>query len=207
MEDTWLAWAKRLQGVASTGLHYCQEPYDRERYDEVAAIANEMLSSLGNVPMDRIQDLVPDFADGYATPKVDVRGAIIEKDTVLLVRELSDGLWTLPGGFAEIGMSPGDNIVKEVWEEATVRVTANAMYGLRHKARHAYDPDVRDFYKIFFLCDKTDNTPPSPGPEITEVGFFSLADLPPLSKGRVLEQDIIAAFAFRNNPQPIALFD
>jgi len=112
MENTWLSWAKRLQSVASTGLHYSRAEYDRERYEEVAAIANEMLSALGNVPINRIQDLVSDFAKGYATPTVDVRGAIIEGDEILLVREVSDGLWTLPGGFADVGLSPGENIVK-----------------------------------------------------------------------------------------------
>lgn len=207
MENTWLSWAKRLQSVASTGLHYSQDEYDKERYDEVAAIANEMLSALGNVPIARIQGLVADFAKGYATPKVDVRGAIIEGDEILLVREVSDGLWTLPGGFADVGLSPGENIVKEIWEEATLRVEATAVYGLRHKAKHGYDPDVRDFYKIFFICEHVDASQPRPGPEITEVSFFGLDELPALSTGRVLEEDIAAAFAFKNDSRSIALFD
>jgi len=207
MENTWLSWAKRLQSVASTGLHYSQDEYDRERYDEVAAIANEMLSALGNVPINRIQGLVSDFAKGYATPKVDVRGAIFDAGEVLLVREVSDGLWTLPGGFADVGLSPGENIVKEIWEEATLRVKATAVYGIRHKAKHEYDPDVRDFYKIFFICEHAEKLQPRPGPEITEVGFFGLDELPALSTDRVLEKDIAAAFAFESDPQSIAWFD
>jgi ADP-ribose pyrophosphatase YjhB (NUDIX family) len=207
MENEWLSWAKRLQSVASTGLHYGEGQYDKERYDEVGKIANAMLAALGNVPLNRIQGLVSDYAKGYATPKVDVRGAIIEGGKILLVRELSDGLWTLPGGFADVGISPGDNIVKEIWEEATLRVTADTVYGLRHKARHGYDPDVRDFYKIFFHCEKTDDARPQPGPEIKEVEFFSPQCLPPLSTGRVLEQDIVAAFEFKDDPQPLAWFD
>jgi ADP-ribose pyrophosphatase YjhB (NUDIX family) len=207
MENTWLSWAKRLQSVASTGLHYSREEYDRERYDEVAAIANEMLSALGSVPINRIQGLVSDFAMGYATPKVDVRGAIIEGDEILLVREVSDGLWTLPGGFADVGLSPGENIVKEIWEEATLRVRVTAVYGLRHKAKHEYDPDVRDFYKIFFICEHAEGSEARPGPEITEVGFFGLDSLPPLSTDRILEKDITAAFNFKNDPKSTAIFD
>lgn len=207
MENTWLSLAKRLQSVASTGLHYSQEEFDRERYSEVAAIADRMLSLLGDVPVSRIHDLISDFAQGYATPKVDVRGAIIEGDKVLLVREVCDGLWTLPGGFADVGLSPGENIIKEIWEEATLKVTVNAVYGIRHKAKHDYNPDVRDFYKIFFLCGNLGESQPKPGPEVSEVGFFGLNDLPPLSIDRVLEKDIVAAFAFKNDPRPIALFD
>ena len=207
MENTWLSWAKRLQGIASTGLHYSRDEFDKERYDEVAAIANEMLSALGRVPLHRIQGLVSDFAKGYATPKVDVRGAIIDGDEILLVREVSDGLWTLPGGFADVGLSPGENIVKEIWEEATLRVKATAVYGLHHKAKHDYDADVRDFYKIFFMCELTEESLPQAGPEITEVGFFRLDELPALSTTRILEKDIAAAFAYKSGPQAAALFD
>ena len=207
MEDAWLQWAKRLQSVASTGLHYSKDDFDKERYREIASIANQMLAALGNVPVQRIQGLVSDFAEGYATPKIDVRGAVIENDKVLLVKEVSDGLWTLPGGFAEVGASPGENVVKEIWEEATIEVSANAVYGIRHKARHEYDPDARDFYKLFFLCDKLSAANPMPGPEVTDVGFFGLDELPPLSTSRVLEKDIAAAFRFRSDPRRQPVFD
>lgn len=196
-----------MQSIASTGLHYSGDEYDRERYQEIASIANEMLSMLGNVPVRRIQGLVSDFAKGYATPKVDVRGAVFENGKVLLVREVSDDLWTLPGGFADVGMSPSENVVKEIWEEATLRVKANALYGIRHKAKHEYDPDVRDFYKLFFLCEIVHESRPAPGSEIADVGFFSLDELPPLSKGRVLEKDIAAAHTFKDNPRRLAIFD
>ena len=207
MEDSWLSWAKRLQSIASTGLHFSRDQYDNERFEEIATIANEMLSRLGSVPVARIQGLVSDFAKGYATPKVDVRGAVFERDKVLLIREATDRLWSLPGGYADVGISASENVVKEIWEEACLRVTAKALYGVRHKAKHAYDPDTRDFYKLFFLCEAIDECKPVPGPETVEVGFFSLDGLPALSKGRVLEEDISAAFAFRRDPQRLALFD
>src|SRR5262249_26893893 len=94
MEDQWLTWAKRLQAIASTGLHFCKDDFDRQRYREVATIAHSMLASLGNIPIERVEGLFSDFAKGYATPKVDVRGAVIEDGKVLLVREKSDGRWT-----------------------------------------------------------------------------------------------------------------
>src|SRR3546814_6401030 len=83
-----------------------------------------MLSALGNVPIERISDLVPDFARGYATPKVDVRGALVEEDMILLVREECDGLWTLPGGFADVGLSPARNIEKEMRKERSEEHTS-----------------------------------------------------------------------------------
>jgi hypothetical protein len=64
MENRWLACAKRLQSIASTGLHFSRDEYDKERYEEIATIANDMLSLLGNVSVSRIQSLVSDFAKG-----------------------------------------------------------------------------------------------------------------------------------------------
>jgi hydrolase of X-linked nucleoside diphosphate len=90
MEDQWLTWAKRLQAIASTGLHFSRDDFGRERYREVATIAQSMLASLGNIPIKRIEGLISDFAKGYATPKIDVRGAIIEDGKVLLVRDPGD---------------------------------------------------------------------------------------------------------------------
>jgi ADP-ribose pyrophosphatase YjhB (NUDIX family) len=207
MEPLWLTHAKRLQAIASSGLHFTRDVFDRERYEEIAAIANDMLAQLGNVPVERIESLVSDFASGYATPKVDVRGAVIEGDAVLLVRERSDGLWTLPGGFADVGLSAASNVAKEVREEAGITVEVRRLFSVRHKAIGAYPADVRDFYKMFFLCDRVDGREPSPGSETIEARFFRRDRLPPLSRGRTVESDIDAAFTVSADPRLATLFD
>jgi ADP-ribose pyrophosphatase YjhB (NUDIX family) len=207
MEDRWLTWAKRLQGIASTGVHFSREKFDRERYEEIAAIANDILACLAQVPVARIESLLLDFGAGYATPKVEVRGALFHHDKILLVKEASDGLWALPGGFADIGRSPSENIEKELWEEAHVRARATALYGVRHKARHDYRQDSRDFYKLFFLCTQLDDAAPVHGGETSAVGFFARDALPPLSLGRTIESDIAAAFEFAAQPNRPTAFD
>ena len=207
MEDRWLHWAKRLQSIASTGQHFAAEAYDRERYDEIEDIAAQMMALLGDVPVERIRNLVSDHAEGYATPKIDVRGALIQDDRILLVREVSDGLWTLPGGYADVGISAGENVIKEFWEEASVRVDATVLYRLRHKAKHDYDPDTRDFYKMFFLCEARGEVAPRPGPETSDAAFFQLSELPPLSTGRVIRRDLEAAFECRSAAKGLTEFD
>lgn len=207
LEDSWLSRVKRLLALADTGQHFTKDPFDQERYEEVADIARQMLSDLGQVPIARIDGLVSHHAAGYATPSLDVRGAVIRDNRVLLVRERSDGMWTLPGGFADIGSSPAENIEREVLEEACLRVKARTLYALKHKARHGYPADVRDFYKLFFLCDSTDAAHPRPGPETSDAGFFTLDTLPDLSLTRVLRTDIEAAFAASRNEVVITQFD
>jgi len=194
MEDTWLARAKRLLALSETGQHFTKDPFDRERYDEIAAMARAMLADLGQVPVSRIDGLISDHAAGYATPSIDIRGAVIRDGRILLVRERSDGKWAMPGGFADIGSSPAENIEREVWEEAGLRVRARQLYALRHKARHPYPADARDFYKLFFLCDEAGAEDPSAGVETSEAAFFDPTDLPQLSLTRNLASDIEAAF-------------
>ncbi len=207
MENRWLATAKRLQALASTGLHFTDDPFDRERYEEIKALADQMLADIGNVPINRIHDLVSDHAKGYATPKVDVRGAVIRDNKILLVQEKSDGCWALPGGYADVGLSASENIVKEVREEASLTVTATSLFGIKHKAKRAYEPDIRDFYKLFFLCDERAGAPPAPGTETSDAAFFDPDALPTLSQGRTVARDIAAAFEFRADPAQRAFFD
>lgn len=207
MESTWLAQAKRLQALASTGLHFCTDDFERERLEEIAHIAHSMLAQLGQVPLERITGLVSDFAQRYSTPMIDVRGALIEDERILLVREATDGCWALPGGYADIGLSAAENIVKELREEAGLSVTARTLYSVTHKAKGLYRPDVRDFYKLYFLCDRTDQAAPTAGFETTDVGFFRLDELPPLSRGRTIESDLEAAFAFHRGEITQTLFD
>ena len=108
---------------------------------------------------------------------------------------------------SDVGYSAAQNIEKEVWEEAGLRVSARRLYGVRHKAKQPYAPDARDFYKMFFLCERTDASAPRAGIETVEAGFFKLDNLPALSTGRIIESDIHAAFAFVSDEHRPALFD
>ncbi|WP_110654658.1 NUDIX hydrolase [Salinicola halimionae] len=206
MEDQWLVWAKRLSALADTGLHYCHDKFDRERYEEVAEIATSMMAALGDIPIGRV-NLALGEGEGHVTPKIDVRAAIIDDGKILLVKEKMDGRWTMPGGYAEIGLSAAENTVKEVWEEAGVTVEAKRLYAIRHKAKHAYPPDVLDFYKLFFLCERLDSAPLDPGHEVHDAAYFSPAELPPLSEPRVIARDIVEAFAYLADPHRPAIID
>ncbi len=207
LEDTWLSRAKRLLALAETGQHFTRDPFDRERYDELAVMARAMLADLGRMPLSRIDGLISENAAGYATPAVDVRGAVIRGNRILLVRERADGKWSLPGGFADVGYSPAENVEKEIHEEAGLTVRAHHLYALRHKARHPYPPAAYECYKFCFLCEGDPTETPGTGPETSDVAFFDEDALPDLSLGRVLPQDIAAAFAAYRADARTTLFD
>src|SRR5580704_6842004 len=108
MEPNWLLWARELLAIAQTGLTFSRDPYDRDRFVAVRGIAARMMAEPCAADAARIEEL---FAaqTGYATPKVDVRGAAFRGDgRVLMVREATDSRWSLPGGWAEVNQSPSE---------------------------------------------------------------------------------------------------
>src|SRR3954470_10819805 len=97
-EPAWLTWTRELQAIAQTGIAFTKDPYDRQRYEALRALAARIVATHTDVPTERIMALF-DAERGYATPKVGVRGAVFdEAGRLLMVRETEDGgRWTLPG--------------------------------------------------------------------------------------------------------------
>lgn len=111
MQTKWLEWAHRIQAVAQNGLTYSENAFDIERYKYLQEIAAQIIATHTNVEQSYVLDLFTQET-GYATPKVDVRGAVFQDNKILLVKERSDGCWTLPGGWADIGESATKNLSK-----------------------------------------------------------------------------------------------
>ena len=98
--------AIKLAALAQDGLTFAAGDYDLDRYRQVSQLATELLATIGGRPAAELTlELGRD--SGYATPKVDVRGAVFdERERVLLMREKTDGRWSLPGGWADPGDAP-----------------------------------------------------------------------------------------------------
>nr|WP_072337872.1 MULTISPECIES: NUDIX hydrolase [unclassified Paenibacillus] len=188
MDLRWLGWAQRLQAIAQAGLTYSKDVYDIERFEELRDISVQIMSAYTDLPKERVKLL---FAGetGYATPKVDVRGVVFREDRILLVRETMDGLWSIPGGWADIGYSPGEIAVKEVKEESGFDVRPVRLLAVLDRDRHDHPPHANYVYKLFLLCELQGGEAQT-GTETTGVGFFGEDELPPLSTDRVTEAQI-----------------
>ncbi len=206
MEPKWLDWARRLQAVAQSGLTYTREEFERERYEEVRTIASEMMAAGADYDFQKIRDL---FAGetGYATPKFDGRGVVFQDGKVLMVREVRDGGWTLPGGFADVGDTPGEAVVREVLEETGYQVRATKLLALWDRTRHGHVPP-RPFhlYKVFIRCEIVGGAPQS-SHETADPTFFGEHEIPPLSMGRCTPSQIARLFEHLRHPDWPADFD
>ncbi|WP_449536454.1 NUDIX hydrolase [Ferdinandcohnia sp. Marseille-Q9671] len=205
MEPKWLEWAKQLQSIAQAGLTYSKDVYDVERFEEIRKISVEILTQYTNIDNKRINDL---FANetGYATPKVDIRAVVFNGNKLLMVREKSDGSWSLPGGWGDIGLTPSEVAVKEVKEESGFDVKAIKLIAVIDKKCHPHPPSPYHVYKLFIQCEIIGGTPRE-GIETNAVEFFSENELPPLSIARNTESQIHLVFKHLHNPKEPVYFD
>ena len=193
MAPRWLEWAREIQALAQTGYHYAENDYQRERYHRLTEIAAEIVSENCDLEYEPLMDVFK-AQIGYATPRVDVRGAVFKDGKLLLVRERMDGGWTMPGGWADVGDVPSESAEREVWEEAGFRVKARKVIGV-YDANRVPPLELFHAFKLVFLCDLLDGAP-TPSNETSEVAFFGPDEIPqPLSVGRTQPRQIVDAFA------------
>jgi ADP-ribose pyrophosphatase YjhB (NUDIX family) len=199
-------WVRELQAIAQTGLTFATDRYDLARYQRLRAIAVAMMASGSGATVERISGLF-DQELGYPTPKVDVRGAVFRDQRILLVREISDGFWTLPGGWADVNQSAKECVEREIEEESGFRARAVKLAGVwdyrrqRQAASHPYS-----IYKLFFICELIGGEA-SPSIETSAVEFFALDKLPQLSLGRVTPEQIGRMYEHWRNPELMTEFD
>jgi len=200
-----LKWAQELQALSQTGLAYSKSAYDTERYKRVAEIAAEIASSAGAGAREQILGAFL-AQQGYATPKVDVRGAALREGRILLVRERSDGKWCLPGGWADVGETPSEACAREVREESGIEVVPRKIVGVYDANRSSGPLPLFHAYKIIFLCDVAGGEPRG-SVETEDAAFFSFEDIPPLSSPRTDLRHLEEIRAHVQNPQRQAAFD
>jgi ADP-ribose pyrophosphatase YjhB (NUDIX family) len=193
-EPQWIRWARELQAISQTGSHFATSDYDRERYQRISEIAAEIFAKQGDIEGSKIRTIF-EAQSGYATPKIDVRAAVFRDNKILLVQERSDGLWTLPGGWADVNDSPSEAVQKEVLQESGFRARTERLLAVFDRAKHPHDPPFPfHIYKMFFLCE-IEGGEATPSSETSSVDFFGVEALPPLSLSRITEDQI--RFCFR----------
>ncbi len=205
MSHKWLEWAKKIQSLSQAGLTFSKDIYDRERFEELRLLSAEIMEEYTGLEMHKIKDLFSNET-GYQTPKVDVRGVVFQDDKILMVRENFDDKWSIPGGFCDVGLSPSENIVKEVREESGYEVVPMKLLAVLDMNKHPHPPQFFHYYKMFIRCDIIGGIPTT-GIETKDINFFSETNLPNLSTDRNTESQIKTLFELNRNPNAETIFD
>ena len=197
---------KRVQSISKLGLSYTQDKYDLERYKELEELSQQMIHIATNETLMVIDNYFNRDKE-YITPKTDIRAVVFnEQNEILLVKEKSDGLWSLPGGWADIGLTPSEVAVSEVKEETGLDVTVVKLLAVLDKRCHAHPPQADYVYKFFIHCNRTGGEFKDAF-DISEVAFFAKDSLPPLSLIRVLPEQIQLMFEYLENPLKLVTLD
>lgn len=200
----WLVWAREIQAISQTGMHFAENVYQRQRYQRLLKIAAEIIAEHSNLDQNGLVDLFNEQI-GYATPRVDVRGAVFLDSKLLLVREILDDGWTMPGGWADVGDIPSSAVEREVVEESGFEVKARKIIGI-YDANRSGKLEVFHAFKIVFLCDIFGGEA-RPSEETSEVAFFTQNEIPEsLSGERTRPRHILDAFAALESDLP-TIFD
>ena len=207
-DPDWLSWTREMQAIAQTGLSFARDPYDVQRYEMLRDLAVRIMAAHTDAPVERIAAL---FAAerGYATPKLDVRAAVFnETGEILLVREAADaGRWTLPGGWADVNLTPAENVAKEVHEESGYEVKVVKLAALLDRTRQGHGPLGFSVAKAFFICAVTGGAPAT-SLETLGSGWFARDRVPEdLSEGRTKRTQILRMFDHAANPALAADFE
>jgi ADP-ribose pyrophosphatase YjhB (NUDIX family) len=205
-EPQWLTIAREVRAIAQTGLAFTADGFDQQRYQRLRELAALMMAQGSASEHESILQLLRQ-EKGYATPKVDVRGAAFVDGRVLMVREISDGKWTLPGGWADVNQSAGECVVREIAEESGFKARASKIAAVYDYQRSGHPPHhIDSIYKMFFICEIIGGEARA-SDETSDVAFFARNELPPLSLGRTTAAQIDRMFHHREHPELATDFD
>jgi ADP-ribose pyrophosphatase YjhB (NUDIX family) len=183
-----LRWAESLSGIARTGLGFTQSLYERERFEEVLKVAADIrAAAVEEAEADALYDewlaSVGEGVAGYVTPKVAV-AAVVGNDAreILLTQRADSGVWLYPVGWADVGYSPAEVAIKEVYEETGIEVEPVSLIAVFDGLRLGFARVP--LYSLVFHCRMLGGELRAHPLETRSVGFFGRDALPwPLAGG------------------------
>jgi ADP-ribose pyrophosphatase YjhB (NUDIX family) len=198
--------AQRIRAMSQTALAYSTNEYEIERCSELIALSGRIVSIVSGTDENVIHaDYHP--LKEYVTPKVDVRAVIFnEKDEILLVKEKADGKWALPGGWADVGFTPAEIVVKETKEETGFDARVVRLLAVLDKRCYNHPASPFYVYKFCFQCEITGGDDGTTF-DILDKGFFATDNLPPLSIDRILPEQIVLLDKLRRDPASVVYCD
>lgn len=184
----WLSIAREIQQLSQTGLAFASNDYEKKRYIRLIEIVSEIIANHSQLEKESVKKYLMNHP-GYATPKIDVRAAVIKDNQILLVQESTDKCWAMPGGWADVGDIPSQVAIRETKEESGFDVIPRKVIGVFDANRLGGHLELFHAFKIIFLCDLIGGEART-SDETLDVKFFPLDKLPPLSLNRTNEKHI-----------------
>jgi len=174
---------ERISAIARTGLAFKPDGYDSERYEELLKEAARVHGALAHADADaaevmrlRWRESVLSGYDGYVTAAAGVGAIVFNDRDELLMMQRPSGRWWYPTGFCDVGLSPAENVAKEVHEELGLTVRPRRLIGVVDSLK--IPVPTRHIYSLLFECS-IEGGELKPNPlEALAAGFYPLEALP-----------------------------
>ncbi len=194
-------WSETLAAIARTGLGFTKSLYEQERFEEVLNVAADIRMAAGrddhrNGPADLVEgwlESVGQGVAGYVTPKVAV-GAVVgnEAGEMLLIQRGDSGVWLYPTGWADVGYSAAEVVVKEVLEETGIKAEPLRVIAILDGLQ--LGATGLPFYSLVFHCRAVGGRLRPHPLEVHDVGWFAEDALPsPLAGAERWKEQAFAA--------------
>lgn len=202
--EKWLELVIEIQSIAQAGLEYTENVYDRERYERLRELSAEMINLKSDIPVEKVRKIFCN-ENGYQTPKLDTRAAIFKDGKILLVHE-KNGTWAMPGGWCDVLQSIRSNTIKEVKEESGLDAIPKKLIAMHDKKQRNKRVDPYAITTAYVLCDAIGGSFKE-NSETTEIGYFSLDELPVLAEEKNTKEQIAMCFEAAKNENWETQFD
>ncbi len=201
----WLGVAREIQQLAQTGAAFAETGYEKDRYKRLNEITAEIIEHHTTLEKESVQKVLMEHP-GYATPKIDVRAAVIKDGKILLVQETTDNCWAMPGGWADVGDIPSEVASRECKEESGFDVKPIKVIGIYDANRVGGRLELFHAFKIIFLCELIGGEA-TPSEETLDVEFFDFNQIPALSVNRTNKMHLNEIQLHLDNPERKTYFD
>lgn len=177
--------ADEMRGMASTSQRFAGNVYELERAHRIMGLAAKIVTLADDGSPDDVRAIFEAEPWLRFSPAIGVEAAVFDASgAILLVQRKDSELWVLPGGVAEIGETPAESALRELWEEAGLRGTVIQLLGVSDGRFWGTRAKVHLLLPVFLV--ECSDPQPIPGIEMLDTRFFVSGQLPLLHPGHDL---------------------
>jgi ADP-ribose pyrophosphatase YjhB (NUDIX family) len=167
-----------VQAIARTGLHFNENPFDRDRYTRLLETAQRQYAAHTSLDNSAVAARF-ESEIGYVTAKVGADAAVFDdQDRILLARRADDDKWGLIAGWVDPNESPEQTAVRELAEEVGVQARVDRLVGVFFREARAGE-HPHGTVSIVYLASITGGRPRPQPHEVRELAWRAIDDVSP----------------------------
>lgn len=169
--------ADEMRGMATLGREFAGNVYEVERAHRMMALAAKVAALADEETQEAVRAIFDAEPWRRISPAIGVEAAVFDaRGDMLLVQRKDNARWAIPGGIAEIGQTPAEAALRELWEEAGLRGEVRRLLGVFDGRLWGSQSKMHILHLVFLV--ECAAQAPIPGVEMLDARFFAPDALP-----------------------------